>query len=241
MKILFLDESGDSNLRAIDPYYPLFVLGGVIVDYKDLEYNADKIRDFKIKYFGTDKVILHTKEITRREGAFHILNKKITMNDFYKDLNTLMTELKYKCIACIVDKKKHIEKYKDLALDVYEYSLHILIERFIYQIKNKEIGMIKAEARGKIDDKQIQLAYERIQNKGTFFVKAEEIKQKIDSFKIHKKNENLNGLQIADLIITPIGRNHLGKSCKKDFSIIKEKLLRNKGNSEGRGIIIVPK
>ncbi|MBT4069358.1 MAG: DUF3800 domain-containing protein, partial [Candidatus Marinimicrobia bacterium] len=32
MKILFLDESGDHDLRIIDPQYPLFVLGGVIVE-----------------------------------------------------------------------------------------------------------------------------------------------------------------------------------------------------------------
>ena len=31
MKVLFLDESGDHNLAVIDPQYPLFVLGGVIV------------------------------------------------------------------------------------------------------------------------------------------------------------------------------------------------------------------
>ena len=32
MKTLFLDESGDHNLSVIDPSYPLFVLGGVIMD-----------------------------------------------------------------------------------------------------------------------------------------------------------------------------------------------------------------
>ena len=31
MKVLFLDESGDHNLAVIDPQYPLFVLGGIIV------------------------------------------------------------------------------------------------------------------------------------------------------------------------------------------------------------------
>ena len=38
MKVLFLDESGDHNLSVIDPSYPIFVLGGVIVDqdYADL-------------------------------------------------------------------------------------------------------------------------------------------------------------------------------------------------------------
>lgn len=33
-KILFLDESGDHNLTAVDPQHPIFVLGGIIVDEK---------------------------------------------------------------------------------------------------------------------------------------------------------------------------------------------------------------
>lgn len=32
MKLLFLDESGDANLHNVDPEYPVFVLGGIIVD-----------------------------------------------------------------------------------------------------------------------------------------------------------------------------------------------------------------
>ncbi|KJV92878.1 DUF3800 domain-containing protein [Rickettsia bellii] len=32
MHILFIDESGDHNLTKIDPSYPIFVLGGVIIE-----------------------------------------------------------------------------------------------------------------------------------------------------------------------------------------------------------------
>lgn len=32
MKILFLDESGDHNLLVVDKDYPIFVLGGCIMD-----------------------------------------------------------------------------------------------------------------------------------------------------------------------------------------------------------------
>ena len=32
MRTLNLDESGDANLEQIDPAYPVFVLGGVILD-----------------------------------------------------------------------------------------------------------------------------------------------------------------------------------------------------------------
>lgn len=32
MLAMFLDESGDHRLEVIDPQYPLFVLGGCIMD-----------------------------------------------------------------------------------------------------------------------------------------------------------------------------------------------------------------
>jgi hypothetical protein len=38
MKVLFLDGIGDHNLSVIDPQYPLFVLGGAVVD---LNYAKD--------------------------------------------------------------------------------------------------------------------------------------------------------------------------------------------------------
>ena len=53
MKVLFLDKSGDHNLSVIDPQYPLFVLGGVIVDqgYAEGEL-ADQLNAFKYGLFG---------------------------------------------------------------------------------------------------------------------------------------------------------------------------------------------
>ena len=61
MKTLFLDESGDHNLSVIDPAYPLFVLGGVIMeeDYAK-EVLAPAMTDFKRRLFGRDDLVLHT-------------------------------------------------------------------------------------------------------------------------------------------------------------------------------------
>ncbi len=71
MKVLFLDESGDHNLAVIDPSYPLFVLGGVIVDARYAEGALeDGLRDFKRRLFGRDDLILHTADITRNRGGF---------------------------------------------------------------------------------------------------------------------------------------------------------------------------
>src|ERR1700675_601588 len=54
-KILFLDESGDHNLAIIDSQYPLFVLGGVIIEQTYAEVKLEgELRQFKRKWFGTD-------------------------------------------------------------------------------------------------------------------------------------------------------------------------------------------
>jgi len=36
MKVLFLEESAANNLEVIDPQYPLFVLGGVMMDQNEI-------------------------------------------------------------------------------------------------------------------------------------------------------------------------------------------------------------
>ena len=53
MQLLFLDESGDHNLTAINPDYPVFVLGGVLVngDYANRALE-DEVAQFKVDMFG---------------------------------------------------------------------------------------------------------------------------------------------------------------------------------------------
>ncbi len=71
MKVMFLDESGDRNLSVIDPQYPLFVLGGVIMeqDYAEGQL-TEAVNEFKREMFGSTDIILHTADITRnRKGV----------------------------------------------------------------------------------------------------------------------------------------------------------------------------
>lgn len=48
MKMMFLDESGDHSLAHIQKDYPLFVLGGIVVDegYATGELDC-KVKEFK--------------------------------------------------------------------------------------------------------------------------------------------------------------------------------------------------
>lgn len=241
-KVLYLDESGTSNIRKIDSGYPIFLLGGVVVDYGDLVYNKNIMDTLKNKYFGDMNVILHSNEITRRKGVYEILNNGEMWFNFLSDLNRMMECLRYNVVACVVDVQKLVEKYGNKAFDPYEYALRIVLERFIYSMGSYETGKIFAESRGKLLDNQIRMAFEKIKDTGAgCYIDSEEICSKIHSFEIKNKQDNLVGLQIADLVLPPIGRNYLGKNNKSDYDIILKKCFNKNGVVEGNGIVYLPK
>lgn len=61
MRMMFLDESGNHNLKKINPHYPVFVLGGVIVDRAYARTVIEpQMKEFKLRVFGQDEIVLHT-------------------------------------------------------------------------------------------------------------------------------------------------------------------------------------
>lgn len=111
MKVLFLDESGDHNLSVIDPQYPLFVLGGVIVDQAYAEGElTDQLNAFKCAIFGRDDIVLHTADISRNKNGFEQLKDSTFRKQFYQALNALMRGLHYCVVACVIRKDKHLAR-----------------------------------------------------------------------------------------------------------------------------------
>lgn len=244
MKILFLDESGDHNLSVIDPQYPLFVLGGIIVD-KDYAEGpmAEALRDFKRRLFGRDDLILHTADITRNRNGFEAMKDVAFRERFYAELNDLMRSLDYQVVACAIRKDAHIARYGVAALDPYLLSLDLLVERFCLEVGDvSDGGLIVAERRDPTLDHELELAWLNLKIQGTRYMQARQIENRILSLNLRSKSENLAGLQLADLVITPIGRQVLGKPCKEDFEIVRSKLRRSRtGVVEGYGLVVLPK
>lgn len=243
MQILFIDESGDHNLLAIDPQYPLFVLAGVIVnkEYAESEL-VNKMNTFKQKVFGTTDIVLHTVEISRNQNKFACLKDKDCRMFFYQELNYLMRQLQYTVVACVIHKDHHLSRYGTAAVDPYLFSLNILLECFGFDIGDHGKGLIVAEKRGYILDQKLKLAWENLKLQGTSHLSAKDINNRITDFCLKDKKENIAGLQLADLVVSPIGRHILGKSEKEDFNIIRQKFrTNNKGIYEGYGLIVLPK
>lgn len=244
MKILFLDESGDHNLAIIDPQYPLFVLGGVMVDKAYAEGPmTEAVQDFKRRLFGRDDIILHTADITRNRNGFEAMKNAAFRERFYAELNELMRSLDYKVVACAIRKDEHIARYGVAALDPYLLRLDLLVERFAFDVGNVSGGgLIVAERRDPTLDHELELAWLNLKIQGTRYQQAKDIEKRILAMNLRAKSENIAGLQLADLVVTPIGRHVLGKPSKEDFEIVRTKLRRSRaGIAEGYGLVVLPK
>ena len=196
MKCLFLDESGDHSLTRIDPQYPVFVLGGAVVDagYAEGELTR-RLERFKPDVLGTSDVTLHTADIVRTRGAFAALKDVALRQRFYAALNRVMRELDYKVVACAIKKDAHVAAYGLAAL---------------------EVG-------------------------GTAYLPPSVIKQRLAGLHLRDKKRRIAGLELADLVVSPIGRFVAGLPPREDFEIVREKLRRRDGEHRGAGLVILPK
>lgn len=242
MKVMYLDESGDHNLQVIDRDYPIFVLGGVILESPQAEHEMQqKLDALKRELFGNSQIILHTSDITRNRRGFERLQESEFRKEFYARINQFMAESQFMITACAIRKCPHTHSLNPIKTDAYLRSLSVLTGLFANEITaSKSQGIIIAERRGNQLDNQLITAWEQfLTQQGATQFSAPNWTSKIN-LQLRSKRENLAGLQLADLVVGPIGRHLIGKSPKDDFRIIERKLLRNeKGQSDGHGIVII--
>lgn len=241
----FLDETGDHGLTFIDKNFPLFVLCGCLFQKEALKETETKINAFKLKYFKTTEVILHSREIRKCEGAFQILFDLNLKEEFYRDLNKILAEGEYVVFGVGINKEEHIKKYGNQARDPYSLSLSFVIERMIFcldQLDKMAAVDIKAEIRGRKEDDMLMAHFNSFLDRGTYHVSRERFQKKKLSFKFQSKRENIVGLQIADLIAYPLARHLLNpQEPYVPFEIIKKKIYCDKsGQYEGWGLKLFP-
>jgi hypothetical protein len=248
-KILFLDETGDHSLTKIDAQYPVFGLCGIIAEetYHDTVL-TDKLNAFKVAFFGNREIILHTADFTRNQRGFEDMSNHDFRVRFFAELEKLIAELDFKIVACVVRKEDHLRKYRLRALDPYLFSLSLLVERFIFECGSQG-GAIIAESRDPTLNNSLELAFLDLKIRGTDYISATKIQKRIRSFTIREKQENIAGLQLADVVATPIGRHAIGKRtypayCGQGdfFSILRGKFRQDAaGKIDGMGLIVLPK
>jgi len=247
VKVMFLDESGNHKLtaRRLVSNYPVFVLGGVIVDRAYVrDVISPEMNQFKVDYFGRSDVILHTVDLHDGTGHFAFLSDAGIRADFYRDLHQLLDKWDYQVVACVIRKAALVAIYGANASDPYHYSLHFLVDRFCKELGNQlDSGFICAEKRDGSLDHALMLEWERVRTEGTRFASASSIDSRIIGLDLRDKKPNLAGMQLADLVVTPIGRHILGvpeKPNRVQWALVERKLCRRGSSYDGVGLVVQP-
>jgi hypothetical protein len=239
---LFIDETGDHGLVNLDPNFPVFLLCGVLLSQENYTKLRKDINSLKNKFWNNKTVILHSRDIRKCEKEFQILFDLTLKADFYKDLNSIISNSKYRVLASAINKTKYIKKYGKLSNDVYELSLSFIIERAIFcldEVAGDKQFEIVIEKRGKKEDKQLAEHFQRLLARGTGYISAERLKEVNTKISFKDKKENINGLQLADLIAYPSARYVIdSKRANPAFNIFEGKIYSK--NSKRYGLKIFP-
>lgn len=249
MQTLYIDESGDHNLIKVDPYYPIFVLGGVLVDqnYHDRVISPELER-LKVDCFNDPNVVLHLYDVKKKRGAFASLQDKEAWMRFWSEMTNLMEKWDYSVIACAIRKHEHVARYGTNARDPYLFALEIVVERFTMHLNEIEVtGNIIAESRRPDLDREFISTYDNLRTQGTGpkgrYIHAANIQKRIAGVSLLKKRDNIAGLQLADFVLSPIGRHLLGKRDEEAWSIVERKFRCDPetGNYKGWGLVELPR
>ncbi len=160
--IVFIDESGDDNIARVDPNYPIFVLGAVIMEktYHNTEA-IQKVARFKSD-FMTPGQILHTVDILRNQKGYEFLKDSNTRQLFYSGLNALIADLEFTLITAILDIPKAIAKWGLQQRTPYVYLIQLLLERIYLCLRSQGTAKVFAESRQPHLDALIHAEFQRV-------------------------------------------------------------------------------
>ena len=208
----------------------------------DAEYSAGPLReqvdDFKHEMFERTDITLHTADIARNRNGFEPLKDRVFRERFYNRLNVLMRNLEYSVIACAIHKEVFRALHGVFAPDSYLHAFSILAEVFCSDLdKTGSSGIIISESRDTVLNRRLESEWFALKSS----IAMEDRMGRLNSLTILGKNDHVAGLEIADLVVSPVGRKVIGRADHEDWRIVEEKLLRNDAGEYLRyGLIVLP-
>ena len=115
---LYLDEAGDHTYRDLNyvSHRYLGLLGCIFERNVDYQKAADELQHLKDLYWpkpDPDKpVIFHREDIVNRRGYFSVFRDANIRDSFDMALIDYLKKQKFIIINVVLDKKKHVTKYK---------------------------------------------------------------------------------------------------------------------------------
>lgn len=153
-----------------------------------------------------DPVILVRQLILGKKGPFGVLKDHAKNAEWERDLLKFLTEMEAVLFSVVIDKQTHLTQYGKSAYHPYHYCMTVMLERlrgFLHATGG--CADVMAESRGKVEDAELRRTYQMVWERGTRFISGKEFQTVLTSkeLKLRKKEANIVGLQIADLIAAP--------------------------------------
>ena len=120
----------------------------------------------------------------------------------------------------------------------------MLVERFCFALADTQAtrtGVIVAERRDQALDSALLASWQHLRERGTAYPRPRAIRDRIAHLRLEGKGARIPGLELADLVVSPIGRFVAGKRPREDWAIVESKLRRRKGDYPGAGLVVLPK
>lgn len=239
----YIDESGDHSLQNINEDFPYFLLCGILISAEENTKLIKKIVALKQKFFGTDKAILHSRDIRKCEKHFQVFFDLEIKEAFYQELNTIMSETDFTIISNAVRKIDYIKQYGKSAINPYNISLSYMLERMIFCLNEKRCSSVEifVERRWRKEDQALLNHYNTVLDVWTSYVKPERFKSLITDFSFKNKLDNDIGIQIADLCAYPL-ISYVRDQDRNNpaYKIIESKIYINPKTQKQSGLKIIP-
>jgi len=240
---LYVDESGDH--RSCDPIDAgLRYLGitGVLMERRYYQGLRGELEDLKAKHFPWhEQVILVRSSIKSRKGPFEVLRDPQKNADWENDLADFLQKARFVLITVVIDKHGQRERHHEDAWHPYHYCADVLFERLLGCLRFQQgKADVMAEKRGANEDRLLEAEYRKVWLHGTDRQTADEFRQVLTTgkLKLRWKNENIGGLQIADLLAAPSKKEILAEKGRipplGGYEARLVKLLQPKYNKYGR-------
>jgi len=210
---LYIDESGDHSYKHVsEPDKRYLGLTGVLIKksvYDTVfQLQLEQLKRVFFRYDIDDPPILVRRRIIERKSEFGVLQDQDLNSKWeYGILNYFTGLIPYSQVfTVVIDKEKHRQKYPVQTFNPYDYSLEVLLWRVRgYLNFYSEQADVIAESRGIPEDTQLKEAYLKLRtvgprNKRYGTAQGYQKAFPAEHLIVKRKDENVAGLQIADLL-----------------------------------------
>lgn len=240
--IAFFDECGDHSLTKIDKDFPLFLLCTVVVEREVYARQViPALAEFKLRYFAHEGINLHSREIRKAEGPFSILQNATVRQAFLSEMSAVMAALPFTLFVTAINKPAYAKRYGDNAKNPYDVALEYSFERILHFLEGlgESALPVIAEARGRQEDDALRASFYGLMTKGTYYNSAERFQKLVCPLSFRRKQDNICGIQLADLCAYPTARHLLKPDAENQaFEVVKPHIYLSERVS---GLKIYPK